>query len=52
VNPDVVSLIAEYLEVPEIEVHGLISHLRINGWIIVPIPTEVVASREAEEQDG
>jgi hypothetical protein len=37
VNPAVSALIADYFEVPEVEADGLLLHLSINGWTVVPI---------------
>jgi hypothetical protein len=36
-NPAVSALIADYFECPEVEADGLLLHLRINGWVVVPI---------------
>jgi hypothetical protein len=49
-NPGLVALIVEYCEWTELEAHGLLLHLEINGWRIVPIPEEkpIVPKREGD----
>lgn len=52
VNPIVVDLIAEYLDAPEGIAHGLLIHLRINGWQITPIPVKERTFAEPEGEDA
>jgi hypothetical protein len=40
VNLALVTLIAEYCDWTEREAEGLLLHLKINGWTIVPIPEQ------------
>lgn len=50
-NPALISLIADYLVAPEITAHGLITHLRVNGWTIVPIPVTKQTFAEPEDDE-
>jgi hypothetical protein len=49
-NPIVIALIADYFETTEVTAHGLLTHLRINGWTVVPIPVEKATFLEPEEE--
>jgi hypothetical protein len=49
VNPIVIALIADYFETTEVTAHGLLTHLRVNGWTVVPIPVEKATFLEPED---
>lgn len=51
VNPAVISLIADYLVAPEITAQGLLTHLRINGWTVVPIAFKEQTWAEPEDDE-
>jgi hypothetical protein len=51
-NPAVAALIADYFEVPEVEADGLLIHLHINGWTVVPIQEKGIPDGKVVRSKG